>query len=292
MRFRISIAAMAVAALAAAGCGAPGSPAAAGPSVVVSHAVLGSVVGELIGGRATVTVLMGNGVDPHDWSPSAKDIERVENADLVVTNGLGLEESLSRPLDEAVKKGVVVFRATDHIEVRATGADGAGGDDPHFWVDPIAMRDVVAALATTLDGVGISVTDRAAALEQRLVDLDAATRATLASIPEARRRLVTGHESMGYFADRYGFTLVGAVVPGLTSQGEVSAGQLAELKAEIRAQGVTAIFTEVGTPAAVVEAIGLETGALVIPLASETLPEDGSYFTFIGRIADAIAGAP
>ncbi|MFH1475647.1 MAG: metal ABC transporter substrate-binding protein [Chloroflexota bacterium] len=292
MRLRIAATVGAVALLAAACSGGEATPDPAIPSVVVTYPVLGAVVADLVGDRAGVTILMGNGVDPHDWSPSAKDIERVGNADLVVANGLNLEEGLSRPLAEAEKGGVVVFRATDHVAIRqrATGGAGAGGD-PHFWVDPLAMRDVVLALVPALGSVGIDVADRAAALAGRLVDLDAATRATLAVVPEARRLLVTGHESMGYFADRYGFRLVGAVVPGLTSQGEVAAGQLADLRAAIEAAGVTVIFTEIGTPSAVVEAIGRETGAAVVELPSHTLPADGSYATFIGQIATAIATA-
>jgi zinc/manganese transport system substrate-binding protein len=294
MRPRIA-AALGAIALLAAGCSGGSTPDPGTRSVVVTYPVLGAVVADLVGDRAAVTVLMGNGVDPHDWSPSARDIERVEKARLVITNGLGLEEGLEKPLAEAEKRGVVVFRATDHVTVRqqAAGEGGGGeaGGDPHFWVDPLAMRNVVLALAPALAGVGIDVADRAPALAARLADLDAATRAALAVVPDARRRLVTGHESMGYFADRYGFRLVGAVIPGLTSQGEVSAGQLAALRAAIEAQGVTVIFTEIGTPAAVVEAIGRETGAAVVELPSHTLPADGSYATFIGQIATAIATA-
>jgi zinc/manganese transport system substrate-binding protein len=292
MRLRLAALAV-VAALAAAGCGgAGGSPPPSGPSVVVTYSVLGAVVTELVGDHAAVTVLMANGVDPHDWSPSAKDIERVMNADIVVANGLGLEEGVAKTLEEAEKAGVAVFRATDHIQVRelAEESDHAGGD-PHFWVDPISMRDVVAALATELAAAGIDVADRSADLQQRLVDLDAEARETLAVVPETGRKLVTGHESMGYFADRYGFQIVGTVIPGLSSQGEVSAGELAALKAQIEAEGVWAIFTEIGTPAAVVEAVGRETGVDVVELPSHTLPDDGSYFTFIRQIASDVAGA-
>lgn len=294
MRLRLASFLAAVIMLAAACSGGGASTSPAGRSVVVTYPILGAVVSELVGDRAAVTVLMGNGVDPHDWSPSAKDIERVENASLVVANGLGLEAGLEKPLAEAEKRGVVVFRATDHVAIRTRAADqpgGAASGDPHFWVDPLLMRDVVLALVPALAGVGIDVADRAPALAARLADLDAATRATLAVVPDARRLLVTGHESMGYFAARYGFRLVGAVVPGLTSQGEVAAGQLADLRAAIEAQGVTTIFTEIGTPAAVVQAIARETGATVVELPSHTLPADGSYATFIGQIATAIAAA-
>jgi zinc/manganese transport system substrate-binding protein len=153
------------------------------------------------------------------------------------------------------------------------------------------MRDVVAALGPELAAVGVDVGDRAVDVEQRLADLDAELRSTLAAVPEGSRKLVTGHESMGYFADRYEFELVGTVVPGLSSQGEVSAGELAELKGTIEREGVGAIFTEIGTPAAVVEAIGREAGVEVVELPSHTLPEDGSYFSFIRGIAASVAAA-
>ena len=96
---------------------------------------------------------------------------------------------------------------------------------------------------------------------------------------------------MGYFAARYGFQLIGAVIPGLSSQGEVSASQLAAISTLIRDRGVPAIFTEIGTPQAVVDAIAGETGVRVVPLPSHTLPPDGSYFTFVRDIATAVAGA-
>jgi zinc/manganese transport system substrate-binding protein len=291
MRLRIA-ALVAAGALAVAACtGAGASPAPAGPSVVVTTPILGAVVKDLVGHGAAVTVLMPNPSDPHQWSPSAKDIEKVMNAGLVVANGVGLEEGLEKTLDEAEKAGVAVFRATDHITVREVGDGEHGGGDPHFWVDPISMQDVVRALAEELAPAGVDVADRGADLETRLADLDAETRASLAVVPDASRKLVTGHESMGYFADRYAFELIGTVIPGLSSQGEVSAGELAALQAEIDEQGVKAIFTEIGTPTAVVEAIGQETGVEVVELPSHTLPDDGSYFSFIRQIGTAVADA-
>lgn len=305
--------------LVAACSGAGSSPAPASPSVVVTTTVLGSVVKDLVGDSADVTVLMGNGVDPHDWSPSAKDIEQLTQADLVVANGLLLEESLESALDEAEKAGVPVFHATDHIQVRemseghdhegeahgdeatpAPGESPAEGDehaheheggDPHFWTDPISMQAVVTALVPALAEIGVDVGERGADLERRLGDLDEEVREALAVVPETNRKLVTGHESMGYFADRYAFELVGTVIPGLSSQGEVSAGELAELADLIEAEGVPAIFTEIGTPAAVVEAIGRDTGVEVVELPSHTLPADGSYFTFMRDLTAPIADA-
>jgi zinc/manganese transport system substrate-binding protein len=273
------------------------------PDIVVTYSVLGSVVQDLVGDRATVTVLMPNGVDPHDWSPSARDIETLHHADLVIANGLGLEATIDDVLDEVAANGTPVFRATDHILVRAlddtgdhaaspsTDGHGLGVLDPHFWVDALSMRDVVTALVPVLASVGVDVSDRAPDLTSRLEALDAEVRTILGVIPPERRQLVTGHESMGYFAARYGFQLIGAVIPGLSSLGEVSANQLAAISGLIRDHDVPAIFTEIGTPQAVVDAIASETGVQVVPLPSHNLPADGSYATFIRDIATAIAGA-
>jgi len=277
------------------------------PDIVVTYPVLGALVQDLVGDRATVVVLMANGADPHDWSPSAQDIERVYDADLVVANGLGLEEGLHDALEEAAANGVRVFEATDHVTLRTLGdeqtagepsaseAPATGGDhdglDPHIWVDPIAMAQVVTALGPVVGELGIDVSDRQADLVARLDALDGEVRDILAVVPPERRLLVTGHESMGYFADRYGFQLIGAVIPSLSSQGEVSASQLSGIVALIREHAVPAIFTEIGTPQTIMDAVAGETGMRVVQLPSHTLPADGSYATFIRDIAMAIASA-
>ena len=108
------------------------------------------------------------------------------------------------------------------------------------------------------------------------------------SLPEGNRKLVTGHESLGYFADRYGFKLVGAIIPSLNSQAEVSAADLAALKTLIQENQVKAIFSEVGTPQAISDAIGRETGVKVVELSTHILPSDGSYFTFMHDLAQTI----
>lgn len=291
MRRALAIAsAVLVGAVGVAGCGmgsAAEPPAAAEgtPTIVVTYSILGSLVSELVGGGANVAVLMPDGVDPHEWQPSAKDVEKLGSADLVVVNGLDFEESLDDVLDDV---GAPVFTATDHVELRTLGGVG----DPHIWTDPLAMRAVVAALAAELENeLGLDVAARATGLEDRLVALDADVRATLAAIPPGKRKLVTGHESMGYFADRYGFELAGAAVPSSSSQAETSAGELADLKELIEREGVSVVFTEVGAPSQAAEAIAEEAGATVVELPSHTLPADGSYFTFMRDLAATIEEA-
>jgi zinc/manganese transport system substrate-binding protein len=282
------------------GCAAGPTPSPGRPSIVVTYSVLGAVVRDLVGDAAAVTVLVPNGADPHEWSPSARDIETLMHADLLVENGLGMEGGLAKAFDQAEKAGVPRFVASDHVAVRTVGAgEGAdpsdpdqavGAEDPHLWMDPLAMRDVVAALAPVVRAdLGIDVSARAADLEERLAALDADLAKILSVVPEADRKLVTGHESLGYFAERYGFRLIGAIVPSLTSQAESSSAALAALAATIRAEGVTAIFTELGTSPAVADAIAQEAGVTVVELATHTLPPDGTYATFMTNIATRVA---
>ena len=140
--------------------------------------------------------------------------------------------------------------------------------------------------AVSFGEFGLKATERG-----RLTALDRETARTLAAIPPDRRRLVTGHESLGYFARRYGLEVVGAVIPGLSSQGGVSADALARLKQRIEAAGVDVVFAEAGTPRQVAEAIASETGARVVELAVETMPPDGRYATYMHQLAGTVASA-
>ena len=289
--------------LGAAACG-DDEGADARPAVVVTTPMLGSVVQDLVRDQADVEVLMPNGVDPHDYQPSAKDVEAIAKADLVIENGLDLEEGLEDALGSARDDGIPFVTATDHVALRAVSEEEEhregeeeeeeeehhSGEDPHIWMDPLAMRDVALALAAVLESdLGLDVSARADELGDHLDALDAEVRETLAAIPRDRRALVTGHESMGYFADRYGFEIVGAIIPSLSSQAQVSAASLSTLRDQVRAARVPAIFNEIGTPDGVAEAIADETGARVVEIATHTLPEDGSYPTFIREAAAAVA---
>lgn len=298
--------ALAVAAVAvSSGCGGDTATSASGSTgrmkIVVTYSVLGSVVNDVVGDRAEVNVLMQNGADPHEWSPSAKDIEAMLEADLVIDNGLGLEGHLQDPLHQAEADGVPVFTVSDHVTVRKVKAgEGAepndpdqapGADDPHLWMDPLTMREWIGPLADALQRIGLDVSADAATVEAELGAVNAEVEALLAQVPDDRRKLVTGHESMGYFAERYDFELIGAVIPSITSQAEASAGDLAALAAKIKFAGVPAIFAEIGTPAATVEAIAGDSGAKVVLLSTHNVTDDGTYRSFILAVATTVAGA-
>lgn len=289
-------------------------------SIVATTEVLGSVVSQLAGDVADVTILMRDGVDPHAWQPSARDSEAVFGADVVVANGLDLEEGLASVLEQAEADGVTVFHAADHVQLRASAgaepstavetdhaeqaepgedADDSGeadhahaAGDPHFWLDPLAMRDVVLALDPVLTETGVELQERTASLVSDLEALDAELTQMLAVVPAESRQLVTGHGAMGYFADRYGFEIVGTVVPGLSSSDEPSAQEIAQLIDDIRAAGTAALFTDVGTPASVARAVADETGARIVELQVAQLHDGGTYQDLLrdlaGQVADAL----
>jgi len=163
------------------------------------------------------------------------------------------------------------------------------GPGSHLWMEPSRARrdgrpgDTAPGRPRDRRGA------RAIDLDARLGALSDEVAAIVDTIPADRRILVTGHESLGYFAERYGFTLVGAIIPSVTTSAAPSAADLAALAARIRAAGVPAIFTELGTSPTVAEAIGSETGARVVELTTHAIPADGTYATFIKNIATLIA---
>ena len=271
-------------------------------SVVVTTDVLGSIVAQLVGDAADVTVLMDGGANPHTFEASARDAERVLNADVVVSNGLDLEEGLLSLLESARSEGANWFQAADHLAVRDLSAveheaaEDAGGEDhaegpsdPHIWTDPTTMVAVVQALESELAGVGIEVEDRGDDLVAELEALDAEVVQILAGIAPEDRQLVTGHRSLGYFADRYDLELIGTVIPGLSTSGEPSARELAQLIGDIRDNEVSTVFTEVGTPQSVAQAVAGDSGARLVALETSRLADDGSYASFIRELATTIA---
>ncbi len=303
-RFLTTLGAAALAVPLALSGAAPASASEDGGSVVVTTEVLGSVVSQLVGDAGEVSVIMPSGANPHSYEPSARDAERMLGADVLVSNGLDLEEALVAVLETAESDGATWFQATDHItvrELRGSAEDDEAVDaeeahdhlagDPHFWTDPLAMRDVVAALEPVLADAGMDVSARTATLAAELEALDTEVATILSVVPPEDRKLVTGHRSLGYFADRYDFELIGTVIPSLSTSGEPTAREMAQLIDDIKANGVSAVFTEVGTPQSVAQAVASDSGATLVPLSTSQLPAGGTYQDLIRDIATSVADA-
>lgn len=270
--------------VAAAGCGGDEAAQPGGaddvPTVVVSTSILGDVVRQVVGDAAEVEVLMPLGADPHEFEPSAQQAEAMGAADLLVTNGAGFEEGLVDSFEAAEEAGVATFAFADHVTLLQD--DEHAGGDPHLWTDPTLVARGVEALGddlAALEGIdAAAVREGAAAYAEELRLLDAEIETILADIPDERRVLVTNHEVLTYFAERYDFELVGAIIPGGTTLAEPSSAELEALAELITSEGVPAIFAETTASTdladALADAVGDEVS--VETLFTESLGEDGS----------------
>lgn len=260
------------------------------PTVVVTYSVLGDVVSQLVGDFADVQVMITNGTNPHEFEPSAKDVETINNAALIVANGANLEAQLNHIVDEAQRSGVPLFVMTDHVSTRTMAEDGTKFIDPHLWLDPMTIRQAIPDLARELGTIlNVDLTVRSAQLQQDLVDANSEATAIMSGIKNCT--LVTGHDEMGYFAARYGCTVVGAIIPSLSTSAEATAGQIAELKKLISDSGVHAIFTGLGTPKHVAKQLAQELNVQLEELSTHMLGKDDHYKEFILRISQQIADA-
>jgi len=283
-RLRVA-AALAVAAglvVTTAGCSSAGSDR---PLVAVTTNVLGDVVTEVVGDTADVMVLMPAGADPHSFEVSAKEAARLRTADLVVENGLGLEEGVARHVAAAASDGVPVFTAGDHVDALEWTTEDDSGPDPHLWTDPERMVDVVEALDADLRDAGIDPTGTDGYLDE-LASLDDEMTRAFAGIPEDRRALVTNHHVFGYLADRYDFRVVGAVIPSGTTLASPSAADLRDLASAIDEAGVPTIFADLSQPARLAEVLAEEVDVHVEirSLATESLTADGEASTYLGMM--------
>lgn len=246
--------------------------------VVASTEIVGAIVRDILGPETEINVIMPNGKDPHEFAPSARDIEAMTSAALVVVNGNGLEGGMTDVLRSL--EALHTFALADHVPLR--------GNDPHLWLDPMTVRRAVPALASALAGaVGRDLSANESRFLAELDALDTTIASTIASVGDCK--LVTDHDALAYFAARYGCTIVGSVVPGLSTAGEATAGDIAKLKAAIDRAGVSSVFTEANAAGDVARALATEIGARVVELNVERLPDGGGYGELMTQLADAIA---
>ncbi|MCK8468699.1 metal ABC transporter substrate-binding protein [Microbacterium sp. KSW4-16] len=280
--------------------GCTGTAASDRPQIVVTTNILGDVVENLTGDAAEVTILMKPNADPHSFEISAQEAARMDGTDLLVTNGLGLEEGLQQHIDRTAAAGVPTVVAGDVIDVLPYSSEDANGaDDPHFWTDPARMVDVVDAVEEALaevDGIDVAqVRSNAETYRGELAELDEEMSAAFAAIPVERRALVTNHHVFGYLADRFDFRLIGAVIPGGTTLAAPSAADLRDLTDAIDEAGVRTIFAESSQPDRLIQVLAAEADVQVevIELFTESLTEPGegadTYLTMMRANTDRIA---
>jgi ABC-type Zn uptake system ZnuABC Zn-binding protein ZnuA len=209
-----------------------------------------------------VTSLIKPNVDAHDYEPSPADIDAIARADVVLQNGVGLEEWL----DDTIKSSGYQGEVVDTSQGVALRQDEGGERDPHIWQNPRNARLMVAnierALATAEPAAATRFAANLAAYTRELEALDAEVARQIDSL--ANKKLVTNHDAFGYYIDRYGLELVGSVIPSSDTSAELSGRDIRDLVAKIRATKVKAVFTEASLPPRTAETIASEAGVKVV----------------------------
>ena len=262
-------------AIAASACGRSNpAPSNAVLSVVTTNNIVEDWVQRVGGDRVGVLSLVPAGADPHNFQPGARDITSVADADLVFSIGLGLEETWLKDMlntdstnsGSNIALGDVIdpIRNEDHSD--EDHPDGAL--DPHFWFDPLRVKLAISAIAlqfTALDPLGAETyRDNSISYLSELDDLHAWAQTTLNTVPEDRRVLITSHHTLGYFALRYSYQIIGTIIPNITEGTEITAMDLTELIDTVIKQGVPAIFVENTTNERMANRIADEVGVLAV----------------------------
>ncbi len=267
-------------------------------NVVATTTLVGDVVRQIGGDAIQVSVLLPVGVDPHRFEPTPQDAALLAGADLIFANGAGLEEFLDRLLQSAAGNAIVVH-VSDGIQlIQGSGEHAAG--DPHVWMDPnnvlVWVDNIQQALAKQDPSNASLYQANAEAYRKQLTELDAWVRQQVDQVPPSNRRLVTDHQSLGYFAARYNFEQVGAVIPSFTSLAEPSALELAALEDTIRNLGVQAVFVDMAVNPTLAQRIADDTHIQLVTFYSGSLSEANgpasSYLDYIrynvGVIVEAL----
>nr|WP_221284212.1 zinc ABC transporter substrate-binding protein [Deinococcus humi] len=270
-----------------------GSAQAASLQVSVSNSILSDLVRNVGGERMSINEIVPTGVDPHTFQPSASVIRRLVGSRVLFINGAGLEPWL--PQVRASAPSVPARTLTSGLKLRE-GDEEEGEDhvreehsdfDPHAWWDlGLAagyVRNIQATLST-LDPAGkADYVSNTTTYLKKLSEADVYAKRQFATLPASKHQIVTNHDALNYFAARYGLKLVGAVIPGLSTEREPSARELATLITTVKQSGAKVIFTENTVDTRLAQALAKETGARIAPpLYTDALgPRGSSGETFL-----------
>lgn len=286
--------------------------------VVVTTTFIGDVVTQVAGEIPQITVLLEPGQNPHAYQPTPQDMVNISQADLIFVNGFDLEEFLDDLLEGSdtvaelivVSEGIQPLGLPEEVEHHEEedehegdhegedDNDHEGGYDPHVWFDPnnliIWTENIVAALSAVDPDHASDYHANGLAYREQLLTLDNWIRDEISQIPEENRKLVTDHTSLGYFAEQYGFTQAGAVIPALTTEAETSGKELAELIDTIEELEIKAMFVGIDFDPSLAQRVAEETGVDLVPLYFGSLSAGepaGTYLDFMRYDINAIVSA-
>ncbi|MBN2084995.1 MAG: zinc ABC transporter substrate-binding protein [Anaerolineales bacterium] len=246
-------------------------PADASPSpfaVTAAENFLADIAQNIAGDRLVVAPLIPYGIEPHEFEPTPRDMILVSDSDLLIVNGAGLEGWLEAGLESIGGTRIVVAASSGLVGRSREGGSAHSDADPHFWMNPILVKTYVSNILAglvQLDPEGESLYRRnAETYTASLDELDRWISTQVAQIAPDQKILVTNHESLGYFADRYGFVILGSIFPGVSPDAQPTASQMADLVVKIRASGARAIFLETCVNSQMADQIAREAGCRVV----------------------------
>ena len=271
--------------LALGACGG-GETAGTGIKVVATTTQVGALAREVAGDEVQLTVLLSAGADAHDYEPSPRAVAQIKDAKVVLVNGIGLDEWLDDVISGAGAAQVVVV--TEGIALRDGGDEHAEGAPP-VWHDPANAKTMVDNIVTALSAAdpGKAATFKANgdAYKAKLDAVDATIQGLIDAIPAENRKVVTNHDSFGYFFDRYGLEFAGAIIPGTSKDSQPSAKELADLTDLIKREGVKAILAEEEVDPKIAQQLAADTGVTIVTgLYADSRGEPGSGAETVDRM--------
>jgi ABC-type Zn uptake system ZnuABC Zn-binding protein ZnuA len=275
-RLTFLLAAVPLLLIAACGNGDGGSTG-SGIRVVATTTQIGALTRAVAGDKVRLSTLLQSGASAHDFEPGIEALKQLHSARLVLKNGLGLDDWLDRSIANAGGSKTVV-RVTEGVR---TVRREDGEEDPHVWHDPdnaaIMVDGIVKALSAADSANAAAYRANGDAYKHTLAQADDEIRATIETLPPANRKVVTNHDAFGYFLDRYGLTLVGAVIPSTSAEAQPSAKEIAALQDIIKREGVRAIFAEDEVDPKVARELARDTGVTIVSdLYADSLGPPGS----------------
>jgi ABC-type Zn uptake system ZnuABC Zn-binding protein ZnuA len=297
------------------GCGSAPQSGSNALSVLASTSFLADIAQNVAGDRAEVKSLLPIGADAHAYQPAPSDVAKISESAVLILNGIEYEHFMESLIENAGGERVTII-ASDGLEARemeehaededhADEAEAGEGDvheagDPHMWLDPNLVITYVENIRDGLieaDPEGADVyTSNAEAYIAELRALDAWIVEQVKGVPAERRLLVTNHESLGYFAERYGFEVVDTILPSFSSEASASAQEIVSAVEAIKSSGAPAIFLSEVENAKMANQIADETGVMVVDdLHFESLTNGSPAATYldmmrhnVSRIVDAL----
>ncbi len=279
--------------------------------VVATTSIVADVVANVGGEAIALDTIIPRMTDPHGYQLTPGDLRMLHDADVVFINGLGLEESLEQSLAQ-LPEDIPIVSLSEGIQLREftlertepdtdhdQEAHASTGVDPHVWFDPLNIdvwTDNAAQSLAALDPANAATfQENSNTYHDQLEDLHNWILTQLEEIPLADRKLVTDHLLMGYFAQRYNFEIINALLPAFSSAASPSAQELADIQDSIRQSGVAVIFIGITSNRQIAEQIAGDTSVAVVPLYTGSLSDLNSpastYLTFMQYNVRAIVNA-